>query len=214
MKKLKLATFGALACVSSLAGSPAMAAAEPLLGEIMWVGYNFCPRGWAAADGQILPISQYSALFSLYGTTYGGDGRSTFALPDLRGRVPMHAGRGPGLTERREGQKGGVESVTLTQSNLPAHTHGLSAAQVTLHANSNGGDSAEPENKMLADGQRAAIFADVPADAGEVVPLSGQSATVSGTSDVTGGGVSANTMSPYLVLRACVALVGVFPSRN
>ena len=214
MKKLKLATFGALACVSSLAGSPAMAAAEPLLGEIMWVGYNFCPRGWAAADGQILPISQYSALFSLYGTTYGGDGRSTFALPDLRGRVPMHAGRGPGLTERREGQKGGVESVTLTQSNLPAHTHGLSAAQVTLRANSNGGDSAEPENKMLADGQRAAIFADVPADAGEVVPLSGQSATVSGTSDVTGGGVSANTMSPYIVLRACVALVGVFPSRN
>ncbi|MDF1780511.1 MAG: tail fiber protein [Alcanivoracaceae bacterium] len=214
MKKLKLATFGALACVSSLAGSPAMAAAEPLLGEIMWVGYNFCPRGWAAADGQILSISQNSALFSLYGTTYGGDGRSTFALPDLRGRVPMHTGRGAGLTERREGQKGGVEYVILTQSNLPAHTHGLSAAQVTLQANSNGGDSAKPENKMLADGQRAAIFADVPADAGKIVSLSGQSATVSGTSDVTGGGVSANTMSPYLVLRACVALVGIYPSRN
>ena len=98
-------------------------AQDPLIGEIKMVGFNFCPRGWVEADGQLLSIAENSALFSLYGTIYGGDGRTTFALPDLRGRAPIHVGSGPGLSTYVEGEKGGVETVTLTPSELPAHSH-------------------------------------------------------------------------------------------
>lgn len=98
-------------------------AQEPFIGEIRMFGFNFCPRGWTGADGQLLAISSNTALFSLYGTIYGGDGRTTFGLPDLRGRVPMHAGSGPGLSTYAQGQKGGVEGVTLTTAQMPAHNH-------------------------------------------------------------------------------------------
>jgi len=101
--------------------------AEPFIEEKCWVPYIFAPRGWAFCDGQLLPIAQYTALFSLLGTTYGGDGRTTFALPDLRGRSPIHAGTGPGLTSRRLGEKGGVETVTLTGAQMPSHMHDIAS---------------------------------------------------------------------------------------
>ena len=97
----------------------------PYIGEIRWVAFNFAPGGWAFCDGQLLAISSYTALFSLLGTTYGGDGRVTFGLPDLRGRSPLHAGLGPGLTNRNMGEKGGMETVTLTTDEMPSHTHAI-----------------------------------------------------------------------------------------
>ena len=119
-KKLALSATVALSTLS--AGTQAQAF-EPFLGEVRTFGFNFCPRGWAAADGQLLPISQYSALFALFGTIYGGDGRTTFALPDLRGRFVMHQGTGPGLSPRTIGEKRGVETVTLTTPQIPSHAH-------------------------------------------------------------------------------------------
>lgn len=104
--------------------------ADPFLGQILMVGFGFAPRGWAHCDGQLLPISQNQALFSLLGTTYGGDGRTTFALPDLRGRSALHVGRGPGLSDVRWGEKGGAESVMLTSTQIPSHTHAVPEVQV------------------------------------------------------------------------------------
>ena len=101
--------------------------AEPFIGEIAWVAFNFAPRGWAFCDGQLLPIAQYTALFSLIGTTYCGDGRTTFALPDLRGRSPIHVGTGLGLTNRAIGEQGGVETVTITPNEMPSHAHEILA---------------------------------------------------------------------------------------
>jgi microcystin-dependent protein len=107
----------------TMASPSAHAGAEPWIGEIAMVGYSFCPRGWIDANGQLLQIAQYQALFSLYGTMYGGDGRTTFGLPDLRGRMAMNVGNGPGLSPRQMGQKGGQETVTIMTSQMPAHTH-------------------------------------------------------------------------------------------
>lgn len=194
--------------------APAQSGVDPYIGEVMWTGANFCPRGWTEASGQILPISTNTALFSLYGTIYGGDGRSTFALPDLRGRSAVHEGAGPGLARMRQGEKGGVETVTLTQSNLPSHNHGLTAATVTLSASGEAGDSPAPEARMLADGQRAALYGDVPADVAEIKPLAAESAEVGGQTDLAGAGAAVATRSPYIAMRACVALVGTFPPRN
>ncbi|MEQ9449107.1 MAG: tail fiber protein, partial [Rhodospirillaceae bacterium] len=123
--KFKLLGAAAAACAMATAVAPGASAQEPYLGEITIFPYNFCPRGWAPADGQLLPIAQNTALFSLYGTMYGGDGRTTFALPDLRGRVAMHHGHGPGLTLRRIGEKFGSEANVVSIPGLPAHTHGV-----------------------------------------------------------------------------------------
>ncbi|KZY95593.1 phage tail protein, partial [Oleibacter sp. HI0075] len=117
---------------------------EPFIGEIRIFGCNFAPRGWAFCQGQLLPIAQNTALFSILGTTYGGDGRTTLALPDLQGRAPMHPGRGPGLTARRLGEKTGVDEVTLTEAELPNHKHVLYGAQTA-------GTEASPSNtRMMA----------------------------------------------------------------
>lgn len=194
--------------------APVQSATDPYIGEVMWTGANFCPRGWAEASGQILAISDNNALFALYGTTYGGDGRTTFALPDLRGRSAVHDGTGPGLTRIRLGEKGGAETATLTSSNLPSHSHGLTAATVTLSASGEAGDSPAPEARMLADGQRAAIYADVPADVADIKALAAESADVGGQTDAAGSGSPVNIRSPYVAMRACVALVGTFPSRS
>ena len=117
--KLKLIAAGAAAFMA-ISSQPASAGNNPFIGEIMMVGYNFCPRGWANADGQLLPIAQNTALFSLYGTMYGGDGRTTFGLPDLRGRVPMHVGNGPGLHPKRQGNKSGGGTLYYTKGKTPA----------------------------------------------------------------------------------------------
>ena len=118
---------------------------EPFLAEVKIVGFNFAPRGWAQCDGQILPINQYQALFSILGTTYGGDGRTTFGLPDLRGRVAMHPGNGPGLSPRQLGQKTGTETNTLTVNQMPAHNHTASGT-VNPQCKNGGGDETNPGN--------------------------------------------------------------------
>ena len=120
---------------------------SPFIAEIIMFGGNFAPRSWAFCDGQLLPISQNTALFSLLGTIYGGDGRTTFALPDLRGRVPMHQGNGPGLTPRNLGSKGGEENVALNQQQMPSHTH---AAVVEVHCSSEDGESDEAADNFPA----------------------------------------------------------------
>jgi microcystin-dependent protein len=192
---------GALALAIALTGTagvrPAAAQDEPFLGQIMMVGYTFCPRGWTEADGQLLPISSNSALFSLYGTTYGGDGRTTFALPDLRGRVPMHTGSGPGLSPRQMGQAGGTETNTLTAGNMPAHSHSLNA----LSAN---GTTPAPGGNLIAGAGREVIY-------GSGTPDAQMSGNAIGSA---GGGQAVNNLQPFQVVRYCVALQGIYPSRN
>ena len=163
---------------------------EPFLAEIRMVGFNFAPRGWAFCDGQILPINQNQSLYSLLGTTYGGDGRTTFALPDLRGRVPIHAGDG-----HREGQKSGEETHTLQVNEMPQHDH-------QLQAYSDPANTDQPNKARLAQ----APF-----------PLYASGATGSmnsGTVTNVGGGQAHDNMQPYLAVNFCIALVGLFPSRN
>lgn len=210
----KLISAMVLSVVLLVPARPVFAADTPFIGEIMWVGYTFCPRGWTEASGQLLPISSHTALFSLYGTTFGGDGRTTFGLPDLRGRMPMHVGHGPGLTDRRLGVKGGREEVVLQVSDVPSHQHGLTQAAATLHASKLAGETPSAETAMLADGQRAAVYAPAPGSAADVVEMAPESVSVNGNTDLMGGGRGHDNMSPYQVLRACVALQGIYPSRN
>jgi microcystin-dependent protein len=194
--------------------APVQSGVDPYVGEVMWTGASYCPRGWTEANGQLLAISSNQALYSLYGVAYGGDGRSTFALPDLRGRSAVHFGSGSGLGAVRLGEKGGAETVALTSANLPSHNHGLTSATVTLNASAEAGDSPAAEARMLADGQRAALYGDVPADAGEIKPLAAESAAVGGQTDLAGTGSPVSIRSPYVAMRACIALVGTFPSRS
>lgn len=180
-------TLGAVALtLATLSAGTAAQAIEPFIGEIRTFGFNFCPRGWAAADGQLLSISENSALFSLFGTYYGGDGRTTFGLPDLRGRSVMHHGQGPGLSPRTIGARGGQETVTLTQSEMPSHAHDVLIAG----ANQNGGGT----------GIELRENADI--------------SMASGGTGNAGGGQPHNNMPPFLVMNTCVALVGLYPSRN
>lgn len=165
-------------------------AVEPFIGEIMMVGFNFAPRGWAFCDGSLLPIAQNTALFSLLGTIYGGDGRTTFALPDLRGRVPMFYGSGPGLSTRQIGERGGVESVTLTTPQTPAHTHEVSQL---------------PDAKVRGAGDQ---IRGIPTGADE-----GTFTLATNTGSV-GGGQAHENMPPFLAVNFVIALVGQFPSRN
>lgn len=170
---------------------------DPFIGEIIMFGGNFAPRGWALCDGQLLAISSNSALFSILGTTYGGDGRVTFGLPDLRGRVPIHAGHGAGLSDRRLGQKGGNEQVTLTPNQLPSHNHNIHAANVS-------GDDTNPTT--------AKAFA---AASGDLYSDSPQTGTMnSAIVTNTGGGQSHDNMQPFQCVNYIIALVGVYPSRS
>ncbi len=174
---------------------------DPMLGSICLVGFNFCPRGFTEASGQLLSISQNSALFALFGTIYGGDGRTTFALPDLRGRMPIHAGTGPGLSTYSEGQRGGVENVTIGVSQMPAHNH-----TAALRANSAGGTTEIPAGNLLANSRRSAIYNTTPGN----VDLDPSSIAIGNT----GSGLPQENRQPYLTMRYCVAITGVFPSRN
>jgi len=174
---------------------------EPFIGQIEVFGFNFAPKGWAQCNGQLLPISQYSALFSLLGVTYGGDGRTTFGLPDLRGRVAINQGQGPGLSTYTIGQAAGAETVTLTTLQIPAHTH-----TAVLRGNSEGATSNEPSNKSLGAG--ANIFNTNPPESGEA--LNASSIQVA----PTGGSLPHNNMQPYLTINYCIALEGVFPQRQ
>jgi|TARA_R100001132_G_C3243402_1_gene73284 microcystin-dependent protein len=164
----------------------------PFLGQIQAFGFNFAPRGWAKCEGQLLPISQYNALFSLLGTMYGGDGRTTFGLPDLRGRSIVGTGNGPGLSTITQGEKGGVENITLTLNNLPSHTHNIGVSTST-------GEEANPSGKHL--GAITDGYAE-DADANLAAPSN------------AGGGQSFNSRNPFLGINVCIALEGVYPSRN
>ncbi len=171
---------------------------EPFLAEVRIVGFNFAPRGWAFCDGQILPINQNQSLYSLLGTTYGGDGRTSFALPELRGRTPIHVGNSNGGDNHALGQKSGVQTVTLTAAQMTNHTH-------QLKASSDDGNQALPPDKVLARSVNQ-VYID---PAGKtLVGMSGGSVTN------IGGGQAHDNMQPYLAVNFCIALRGLFPSRN
>ena len=171
---------------------------NPYVGEIRMFAGNFAPRGWALCDGQLLAVSSHDALFSLFGTMYGGDGRTTFGLPDLRGRVPVHHGSGPGLTPRRIGQKGGTEQETLVTNQIPSHRHDWNA--------SNGAaTSANPANL---------VFAKTAAGTTPYADDFAGAALHSNSCSRTGGTRPHTNLMPALCINFIVSLVGIYPSRS
>lgn len=195
--RLKIA-MASLTALAALQSAPA-AAQEQYLGQIMCAGFNFTPRGWAALNGQILPIAQNTALFSLLGTTYGGNGQTTFALPNMQGRNMMHVGTGPGLTPRQLGETGGTETTTLLASNMPAHSH-----TVTPLGSTNDATSVSPAGKVAASKARTTLYA-------EPTNIVNMQAS---TTSVVGGGQPFNNVQPYLTVNCFIALTGIFPSRE
>ncbi len=192
---------------SSLTWSPSInAGIEPFLAEINMFAGNFAPRGWAQCNGQILPIENNQSLYSLLGTTYGGDGRVDFALPDLRGRVPIHEGQGTSLTNRQLGDTGGTETVTLNVSQIPSHSH---TATSTLNASSvNSGNTSVPTGAVLADDGSDKIYASIAPN----VDMS--TAAVTTTLGNPGGNQGHENMQPYSVINFIIATEGTFPPRN
>jgi len=173
--------------------------ADPFVAEIRIFPFNFAPKGWAWCDGQLLPLSQNTALFSLLGTTYGGNGMSNFALPDLQGRAPMHPGQRPGLSLHDLGETGGSETVSLLESEIPAHTHNFQDHDLDL-AELN----APAPNRVLAQSASGAIYG----AATNLVNMNSQALTPAG------GDQPHNNMQPYLTFYFCIALQGVFPPRT
>ncbi|MGA1940676.1 phage tail protein [Arcobacter sp. YIC-310] len=180
--------------------------AEPILGEIKIVPYSFAPRGFTNCEGQVLPISENTALFSLVGTTYGGDGRTNFAVPNFKGKTPMHWGTGPGLTPRFLGEFGGYDLVTLAPAHLPEHTH-------EIHFAFDSSDETNPIDKYL--GFANAVAGNIPvniysttATENNIEPMS------SAALALRGGGQSHENRQPFQVLRYVIALIGIYPSRN
>jgi microcystin-dependent protein len=175
---------------------------EPFIAEVRIFAGNFAPRGWAFCNGQLLPIAQNTALFSLIGTTYGGDGRTTTGLPNLKGRAPMHPGRGPGLSSRRLGERGGSETITLSGAQMPNHNHALRASGMAADEEGTG----NPANATLG----ATDLADaVYGPAGGTLP-----SMAAGSLQNEGGSQAHNNMQPYLTLYFIIALVGTYPSRS
>jgi len=172
---------------------------DPFVAEIRIFPFNFAPKGWAFCDGQLLPLSQNTALFSLLGTTYGGNGKSNFALPDMQGNAPMHPGQGPGLSLHDLGEVGGSQTVSLLESEIPSHPHALQAATTAANSKSPGG------NVLARSGNGNVYLA--PAGA----PLVGMSPQILAPA---GGDQPHNNMMPYFTLNFCIALQGVFPPRS
>jgi microcystin-dependent protein len=169
---------------------------EPFVAEIRMFGFNFPPRGWAFCNGQLLAITQNTALFSLLGTVYGGDGRSTFALPNLQGSVPMQPGQGPGLSNRFLGEMSGSDYVTLIETEIPSHNHNLVASQSDAI-------SRVPTNRMPAGGVGVGAYA----------PLANTTTMAFNAASVAGGSLPHNNLMPTLAVNFCIALQGVFPQR-
>jgi len=170
---------------------------EPFIGQIMMFGSNFAIRGWAFCDGQLLPIAQHTALFSILGTTYGGDGRTTFGMPNLKGRVAMHPGNGPGLSQRRLGHSGGSSTATMTVQTMPSHQH-----SATLKALADDGSTGDPGGGYAANSSNN-NYAESSSGVGGTNPTS-----------ATGNGQPFNIMSPSLGVNYLIALQGTYPSRN
>lgn len=183
-------------------------ATSPFIGEVRAYGFNFNPRGWAFCQGQLLPISQNTALFSLLGTTYGGDGRTTFGLPDLQGRTPLGMGQGPGQPAYAWGQKAGTTQTTLLTSNLPPHTHSISASSA-LPAHGGPGSADTPIGNVPA-GSAASENYTAPGAAN--ASLGGTTANL--TVQPAGNGLPFGKMPPYLAINFCIALQGIFPARS
>jgi microcystin-dependent protein len=168
--------------------------AEPFYGEIRAFGFNFAPRGWAMCNGQLLPIAQNTALFSLLGTTYGGNGQTTFGLPNLQSRVPMHFGQGPGLSSVNLGEQAWVENVTLNATQMPQHNHAANATQGPATASRPGGA--------------------IPSGGGAYSSAAADTTMAAGFIGTAGGSQPHENRQPYLALNYCIALEGIFPSRN
>ncbi len=200
-KALKYSLIGSTLAIASMVTAPSYAF-EPFLGQLMPFGGNFCPRGWAKAEGQLLPISQNQALYSIFGTLYGGDGRTTFGLPDLRGRAPIGAGMGPGLSNRSHGEKVGSETQQILVQNMPEHNHQINATNSL--ANKGG-----PGDKYFA---ASTDQSNVPPFFYSVETPNRQMAD--GTVSDTGGSQLMNIQAPRLALQWCVATIGLFPSRD
>jgi microcystin-dependent protein len=172
--------------------------ADPFVAEIRIFPFNFAPTGWAMCDGQLMPISQNTALFSLLGTTYGGDGKSTFALPDMQGNAPMHPGQGKGLSLHDLGETGGTQVVSLLQSEMPSHSHAWNAS------NQDGNDQS-PVNELMAGGVGGVSTYAAPS---ALKPFSPN------VISIAGGDLPHNNMQPFLTLLFCIAMQGVFPPRT
>jgi microcystin-dependent protein len=170
---------------------------EPFVGEIRMFAGNFAPRGWAFCDGQLLAVSQNDALFSLLGTIYGGDGRTTFGLPDMRGRIPIHAGHGPGLSSRQLGSKGGAEKVTLTLNQLPSHDHPDQASTAA-------GTQSNPANEYLGASPNVRAFR----------PHLPDTSMAANAVSTVGDSRSHTNLMPFLCVHFIIALSGIYPSRH
>ena len=203
MKMVK-SLFLAGAATAALCGisTPAQAQDTPLVGQISPFAGVFCPRGWSTAEGQLLPINSNQALFAIFGTIYGGDGRTTFALPDLRGRRPIGPGNAPGIGNYNIGQKSGSTSFTLFENNLPSHTH-----SGTIGASGVSADTSIPVRNSFAISTGTNAYLDGNPPINNMHPSTLRI-------NPTGGSQSVNKVSPYLAINWCVALQGIFPSRN
>ncbi len=177
---------------------------EPFIGLIAAFGFNYNPRGWVFCNGQLLSIAQYSALFSLIGTTYGGDGISTFGVPDLRGRTLVGMGQGPGLPAIQQGEMAGSQSVTITTDTMPAHIHTLSNA--TLAVSNSNADGISAVGGFLAN---TASTTKIYAESHNAV-----SHAITGTTDMSGYGLPIQIQNPFLGINYCIATEGIYPSRN
>lgn len=187
---------------------------DPFIGQIQPFGFNFAPRTWATCSGQLMAISSNTALFSLLGTTFGGDGRTTFGLPDLRGRSIVGVGHGPGLSNITWGERGGIEQLYVTQANMPSHSHSLTngTAHVDVYTTNNGNDSSETDNGangLGTSGTMPAIYREEPT-AGD--KLGG--VQISGTTNLSGGNIPIQSRNPFLGIYVCIALYGIYPSRS
>ncbi len=181
---------------------------EPFIGEVKLLGFQFPPLGYMTCQGQLISIAQNTALFSLLGTTYGGDGQTTFALPDLQGRVPVGQGQGPGLPAYSMGEEAGTTNVTLLTSNLPAHLHSLSNMHVNLNVSTANAGENSPEGTYPAT-TAATSYSDTASP-----NVFGGAPQVTGTTDITGSSLPISVMNPFLCMNYSIAIEGIFPSRN
>ena len=216
MNKIKLHMAAALATISAATGLNALTATASaqqncVIGEVKWFAGNFTPRNFARANGSLLPVSRYTALFSILGTNYGGDGRTTFGLPDLQGRAMVSSGRGPGLPSVVLGQRYGIETTTLTQATLGSHNHSATTSS-TLRASNGGGNQAAPTNGVLANSGSDRIYTSNAPN----VTLAADSAVSTTTLTATGSGSpqAFNNVQPSLALYPLICLEGVYPSRS